>query len=94
MGLRRTSLPRSLHRPNLILGGERNLVLTTGLVSLGLIITALNVPATIFGLAFWFGCIAALRQMAKSDPMMSRLYLRNIRYRGYYASRSRPFRTH
>ena len=87
-------MPRALHRPNLILGGERKLVLTTGLVSLGLIVTALNLPATIFAIIFWFVCLAALRQMAKADPMLSGLYLRNIRYRGYYAARSRPFRTH
>jgi type IV secretory pathway TrbD component len=89
MALRRTSLPRALYRPNLILGGERKLVLTTGLVSLGMIVTALNVPSTIF----WFICLALLRAMAKADPMMSGLYLRNIRYRGYYAARSRPSRT-
>lgn len=93
MPTRRTTMPRALHRPNLILGGERKLVLTTGLISLGLVVTALNLPATIFGIAFWFLCIAALRQMAKADPLMSGLYLRNIRYRGYYAARSRPFRT-
>lgn len=86
-------MPRALHRPNLILGGERKLVLTTGLVSLGLIVTALNLPATIFAIAFWFLCLAALRQMAKADPILSGLYLRNIRYRGYYAARSRPFRS-
>lgn len=92
MAVRRTTLPRALHRPNLILGGERKLVLTTGLISLGLIVTALNLPATIFAIFFWFLCLAALRQMAKADPHMSGLYLRNIRYRGYYAPRSRPFR--
>lgn len=92
MPLRRTTLPRALHRPNLILGGERNLVLLTGLISLGLIATALNLPATVFGILFWFLCLAGLRQMAKADPQMSKIYLRNIRYRGYYAARSRPFR--
>jgi type IV secretory pathway TrbD component len=74
------------------LGGERNLVLTTGLVSIGLAVSALNLPAIIFGIFFWFLCLAALRQMAKADPHMSGLYLRNMRYRGYYAPRSRPFR--
>ena len=88
MALRRTTLPRALHRPNLILGGERKLVLTTGLI-----FTALNLPSTLFAIAFWFLCLAALRQMAKADPQMSNVYLRNIRYRGYYAPRSRPFRT-
>ncbi len=40
----------------------------------------------------WFGCIGVFRQVAKADPQMSRVYLRQIKYRSYYAPRSRPYR--
>lgn len=90
MALRRTQLPMALHRPNLIAGGERNLVLMCGLVSIGLIVTALNWPATIFGILFWLVCIAILRRMAKADPMLSGIYLRSLQYQSYYPSHSRP----
>lgn len=93
MALRRTILPRALHRPNLVLGGDRELVLTTALIAFGLAVTAQNLPALVFGVAFWFGCIAALRAMAKADPQMRAVYLRSLKYRGYYPARSRPFRS-
>ena len=88
--LRRTALPRALHRPNLVMGGERELVLTSGLLAGGLVVEAMNLVALAVGLAVWFGCVALLRLMAKADPQMSRVYLRQLRYRAYYPARSRP----
>jgi type IV secretion system protein VirB3 len=46
----------------------------------------------VVGLILWFVIIALLRMMAKADPMMSRAYLRQLRYRLHYAPRSRPHR--
>lgn len=88
--LRRTPLPRALHRPNLVMGGERELVLSSGLLAGGLVVEAMNLVALAVGSAVWFGCVALLRWMAKSDPQMSRVYLRQLRYRAYYPARSRP----
>lgn len=90
--LRRTTLHRSLHRPNLLMGGERELVMASMLVTGGLIISALNWPALIVGTAIWFGVIGLLRSMAKADPHMSRVYQRSLPYRAYYAPRSTPYR--
>lgn len=89
-GLRRTPLHRALHRPNLVLGGERELVLFTALLAGGLAAVALSVVAVLVGAAVWFGCVGLLRRMAKADPQLSRVYLRQLRYRAYYAARSRP----
>lgn len=88
--LRRTVLPRALHRPNLVMGGERELVLTTGLLAAGLVVEAMNLVALAVGGAVWFVCVALLRRMAKGDPQMSRVYLRQLRYRAFYPARSRP----
>jgi type IV secretion system protein VirB3 len=30
--------------------------------------------------------------MAKADPQMSKVYLRQLQYQAYYPARSRPFR--
>lgn len=89
-GLRRTPLPRALHRPNLLLGGERELVLFTALLAGGLAVTAVNAVAAVVATVVWFGCIGLLRRMAKADPRLSRVYLRHLRYRPYYPARSRP----
>jgi type IV secretory pathway TrbD component len=90
--LRRTPIHRALYRPNLILGGERELVLFTALLAGGLAVSAQNAVAAAVGAAVWLGVIPLLRMMAKADPRLSRVYLRHLRYRAYYPARSRPFR--
>ncbi len=92
--LRRTPLYRALHRPNLFLGGERELVLISAVVCAGVAVSSLNLVAGIIGLSVWIILIGLLRMMAKADPQMSKVYLRQLDYRPYYAPRSRPFRDH
>ena len=92
MSLRHLPFPRVLHRPNLILGGEREPALLTLLVAGGLAVSGLNTVSFLVGAAVWFTAIPVLRWMAKADPHMSKIYLRHIRYRGYYPARSRPYR--
>jgi type IV secretion system protein VirB3 len=89
--LRITPLYRALYRPSLLLGGERELVLFTGLVAGGLIVSAMNFLALAVGLLVWFGCIGLLRAMAKFDPALSKVYLRHLRYQSYYSPRSTPW---
>jgi type IV secretion system protein VirB3 len=90
--LRRTAFHRALHRPNLILGGERELVLTTAVVAGGLAVSALNLPALLVAGTVWSVIVSALRMMAKADPQMSKVYLRHLKYQRHYPPRSRPFR--
>lgn len=90
--LRRTILHRALHRPNLLLGAERELAMFSILISGGLIVTALNLPALIFGVTFWAIAIGALRRMAKADPYLSSVYRRQLLYTPFYPPRSTPFR--
>lgn len=90
--LRQTPLHRALHRPNLFLGGERELVLIAAIVCGGVAISALNFVAIAIGAGVWIIVIGLLRMMAKADPQMSRIYLRYIGYRAYYPPRSRPAR--
>ena len=74
MSLRRTPFHRVLHRPHLLLGGERELVMMTAFVA-----GALPSPRSTWwppsSAVLWFGCLAALRRMAKADPQMSRVYV-------------------
>ncbi len=90
--LRRTILHRALHRPNLLLGGERELVMFTLLISGGLVATALNVPALIVGGLVWGLSVGLLRRMAKADPQLSSVYRRQLRYGVFYPARSTPHR--
>lgn len=87
-----TPLHRALHRPQQIAGGERELMLFSMLIAGGLIVSALNVVATVLGLIIWLICVHGLRKMAKADPEMSKVYIRQLKYAHYYSPFSRPFR--
>ena len=90
--LRRTALYRALNRPNLFLGGEREPVTITAVVCFGLPAASLNLPATGIGLGLWVFLTGLLRMMAKADPNMSRIYLRQLNYAAYYPARARASR--
>ena len=89
---RLTPFHRALHRPQQIMGGERELMLFSMLVAGGLIVSALNLVATIIGGLLWMVCVYALRKMAKADPELSKVYIRQLKYGHYYGPFSRPYR--
>lgn len=90
--LQRNRIHRALSRPNLLMGADRELVLVTGLAAVILIFVVLTLYSTLFGIAVWILVVAALRMMARSDPMMRRVYIRHISYRPYYRPTSTPWR--
>ncbi len=83
---------RTGNRTNLFMGGDRELVMFSGLVAFALIFSAQEIRATVFGLILWFVSLYLFRKMAKSDPLMRGVYLRHRRYKKYYPPRSTPFR--
>jgi type IV secretion system protein VirB3 len=62
------------------------------IVAAGLAVSGQNLVTLVVAGVLWFGCIGIFRQVAKADPQMSRVYLRQLKYRGYYPPRSRPYR--
>jgi type IV secretion system protein VirB3 len=74
------------------MGADRELVLLTGLAAIILIFVVLAWYATLLGIAIWTVAVAALRMMAKADPMMRKVYIRHIRYRPTYRATSTPWR--
>jgi type IV secretion system protein VirB3 len=92
MALRTVPIRRSGNRHNLFMGGDREMVMFSGLLAFALIFSAQEVRATVMGLGLWTMALFLLRLMAKADPMMRFVYLRHRRYRGYYPARSTPYR--
>ena len=90
--LQRNRIHRALSRPNLLMGADRELVLIAGLASIILIFVVLTVASALFGIAVWIVVVAALRIMAKADPMMRRVYIRHISYKPTYRATSTPWR--
>ena len=87
-----TPIHRSANRTNLFMGGDRELVMFSGLLAATLIFASMNWLAAIVGVFLWVSAIYLLRLMAKSDPKMRDVYLRHIKYAPYYPARSTPFR--
>ncbi|WP_283193595.1 conjugal transfer protein TrbD [Rhizobium sp. AN80A] len=91
-GLHRNRIHRALSRPNLLMGADRELVLLTGLAAVILIFVVLTLYSAMFGVAIWIVVVGALRIMAKSDPMMRKVYARHMRYRAHYLPTSALWR--
>jgi type IV secretory pathway TrbD component len=92
MALRTIPIRRAGNRHNLFMGGDRELVMFTGLMAFALIFSAQELRATIVGLLLWFGALFLCRLMAKSDPKLRFVYMRHRRYKPYYPARSTHFR--
>ena len=92
MALRKIPIRRVMHRDNLFLGGDRELVLFCGAVAFALVFTAQELRAGIVGVTLWFLLLYLLRLMAKADPKLRYVYLRQLLYKPYYPARSTPWR--
>lgn len=90
--LARSRVHRALSRPNLLMGADRELVLITALAAIILIFVVLTWYAALLGAAMWTIAVAALRVLAKADPLTRRVYIRHIAYRTYYRPTSTPWR--
>lgn len=92
MALRAIPIRKAGNRDNLFMGGDRELVMFSGLLAFALVFSAQELRATVFGLVLWFSSLFLCRLMAKADPKLRFVYLRHRRYRAYYPARSTPFR--
>lgn len=95
---RRIPIHQATNRYNLLWGGDRELVLSTGLLAFTLVFVSASspsleaLPGIGFGVLAWLAGLALLRMMAKADPLMRRVYMRHIRYYAYYPAHCTPYR--
>jgi type IV secretory pathway TrbD component len=92
MALRAIPIRRAGNRHNLFMGGDRELVMFSGVLAFALVFSAQELRASVIGIVLWFGALFVARLMAKSDPQLRHVYMRHRRYAEYYAARSTPFR--
>src|SRR5580658_10849768 len=79
---------QSANRPNLLLGGDRELVLVMIMIAGGLAFSLASWWGISLAVALWIGSIAALQRMGKADPLLRHVYLRHIRYGSFYPAKS------
>lgn len=92
MALRTIPIRRAGNRENLFMGGDRELVMFSGLAAGALVFSSQNWLATVFGVVLWFGALFVFRLMAKADPKMRHVYLRHRQYLAYYPPTATPHR--
>jgi type IV secretory pathway TrbD component len=91
--LRKMPIRRSLTRTQMLVGGERNLVLIAALTSviIGLTIslgTSFLLGVLIAGILWSIECYL-LKTMAKADQIMSKIYIRSSKYKAFYPAKGR-----
>jgi type IV secretion system protein VirB3 len=91
MALRTVPIRQVGNRANQVLGGDRELVLTSAILCGALVFSAADFKAAVVGGLLWVAILFLLRKMAKSDPLMRQVYLRSLKYSDYYPAQSTPF---
>jgi type IV secretory pathway TrbD component len=79
---------RSLLRHTFVMGGERDLVMTSALFAMLTGASGMSLLSCVIGGLFWTIALFALRRMAKVDPQMSQVWLRHLTKQNFYAARS------
>ena len=91
MALRVIPIRQSGNRPNLFMGGDRELVMFSILIAATSIFAAMEIKRH-FGIALWIFALFALRLMAKFDPMLRHI-LRRFTTNGTIRRAARRFTT-
>ncbi len=75
---------RSLHRPPLVLGGDRELVMFSGLGAFLVGLGGFSLFSALCGLVFWLIALHWLRKWGKQDPLMCRVYFKSLKDKQVY----------
>jgi len=79
---------QSANRPNLLLGGDRELVLVMVMIAGGLAFSLASWWGIVLAAGLWIASMGALQRMGKADPLLRAVYLRHIRYVDFYPAKS------
>lgn len=87
--VRTIPISRGINRPNLLLGGDRELVMISGIMAAVLIFSVVTLWSALIGILLWLVAIAAFSRMGKADPLMRHVFLKHQQYQDYYPASSR-----
>jgi type IV secretion system protein VirB3 len=79
---------QSCNRPNLLLGGDRELVLLSAILSAMLAFVIATWWGAVSGIVLWAFAVAVLNRLGKADPLMRQVYIRHIHYKPFYPAKS------
>lgn len=73
------------------MGGDRELVMLSGLIAIVLGVGGTTILSGITGAVFWVTSLFVFQKMAKKDPQMFQVWLRHRKQQAYYPARSTPW---
>ena len=88
-GPREVPFHESANRPQLLMGGDRELILVSAILAAMLVFAVMKWWSILGGLVLWLIAVGVLARMAKVDPLLRHVYIRHIRYRDFYPAKSR-----
>lgn len=88
MELQSATIHKALHKPNLVLGAEREPILFSALIPIALSLSAFHLLMVACGVVFWIISSFFLRIMAKKDPVLTRTWIRFIHFHHFYPAKS------
>lgn len=83
-------LHRSLTRPILMMGGEREFVLMLGVLAGIFIFSLAKIWAAVMGVVLWVVGMFFLTRAGRYDPQLSKTGIRSLRYRRFYPAEATP----
>lgn len=83
-----TPIVQAAIRPHLIKGADRELMIFTTILCVGMGLSFMSVAGFIGSFILWAIIVALLQQMGKADPLMRAVYQRQMQYHGYYPARA------
>ena len=86
--LERHPIHQSVNRPQLLLGGDREMTIIAAMVDAACGFSLFSFWWGVVFLALWFASVLLLQRMAKADPLMRRVFWRHMKFRKFYPARS------
>jgi type IV secretion system protein TrbD len=83
-----TPMRASLNRPQLLMGGDRELVLLSGLLLALMAVSVMSFLSFLIAGISFMAIVAVLARMGKEDPLMRKVYARHLAYRDFYPAKS------
>lgn len=87
-----TLIHKSLHRPNLFMGGDRELVMFSGLLAFLVGFGGFTFYSAAAGIIFWLVALANIRRICKKDPLIRKVWMYYARQQAYYFARTSIWR--
>lgn len=83
-----TIMRTSLSRPQQLLGGDRELVIMSGLGAALMAVSVMTFLSFLVAFLSFGAIVAVLAKIGKADPMMRKVYSRHLQYRDFYPAKS------